>query len=47
MGVGSDDLQGQAAINAEPLRETNNPQLWLILGAVIFVFILILGAGVS
>ena len=45
MGVGSDDLQGQAAINAEPLRETNNPQLWLILGAVVFLFILILGAG--
>jgi predicted RNA-binding Zn-ribbon protein involved in translation (DUF1610 family) len=29
----------------EPLRETNNPQLWLICGAVIFVVILIIGSA--
>jgi hypothetical protein len=29
-----------AAIDAEPLRETNNPQMWLIVGAVIFVILM-------
>jgi hypothetical protein len=33
--------------SSEPLRETNNPQMWLIAGAVIFIFVLILGAAGS
>lgn len=31
------------ASNAEPLYETNNPQMWLIVGAVVFVLLTIIG----
>ena len=31
------------ASDLEPLRETNNPQTWLIVGAVVFVLLTILG----
>jgi hypothetical protein len=29
--------------DVEPLRETNNPQMWLIVGAVVFVLLTIIG----
>ncbi|MEI9849732.1 MAG: hypothetical protein WDN24_01440 [Sphingomonas sp.] len=32
-----------APIPAEPMRETNNPQMWLIVGAVIFVILTLIG----
>ncbi len=31
------------ATSAEPLYETNNPQMWLIVGAVVFVLLTIVG----
>jgi hypothetical protein len=31
------------AANMEPLRETNNPQMWLIVGGVVFLFLMIIG----
>ena len=42
---GIDELEAQAALNAAPLKETNNPQLWLILGAVLFFLFFIITAG--
>ena len=41
----NEQLHTQAAIKAEPLRETNNPQLWLIIGAIVFVLLTIMGAA--
>lgn len=47
--VAVEDAHAPAAVstfNEEPLRETNNPQMWLIVGAVIFVlFMFIAGAS--
>ena len=31
------------ALHAEPMRETNNPQMWLIIGAVVFVVLTLIG----
>lgn len=31
------------SIEAEPLRETNNPQTWLIVGAVLFFVLMMIG----
>jgi hypothetical protein len=33
----------EAAIAAEPLRETNSPQMWLIVGAIIFLVLTVIG----
>ena len=32
-----------APLEAEPLRETNNPQTWLIVGAILFVILTLIG----
>jgi hypothetical protein len=32
-----------SAFDAEPLRETNNPQMWLIVGAIIFFVLMMIG----
>jgi len=34
-----------AAYSSEPLRETNNPQMWLIAGAVLFFLLIVIGAA--
>lgn len=43
--LADDTTQPIASYEAEPLRETNNPQTWLIVGAVIFIILTIIGAA--
>ncbi|HEY7811339.1 MAG TPA: hypothetical protein VIA98_13290 [Allosphingosinicella sp.] len=35
----------QRAVDQEPLRETNNPQMWLIIGAILFVVLTMISLG--
>lgn len=42
-GTGSPPNIADGVVEAEPLRETNNPQTWLIVGAVLFVLLMLIG----
>lgn len=37
------EAPSREVLEADPLRETNNPQMWLIAGAIIFVILMLIG----